>query len=109
MRKRIAGGRLALHDRRLEYIVETASRSAGALSPFVFFWIAAPLGLGLKRRARGADFAASLGLLFAYYGLLVVGISLGRRQELLAPSAPWLADVVGLLAGAWLTKQAAAQ
>ncbi|MFI5363559.1 MAG: LptF/LptG family permease [Elusimicrobiota bacterium] len=35
------------HDRRLEYVVETAARSAGAVSPFVFFWIAAPLGLGL--------------------------------------------------------------
>jgi LPS export ABC transporter permease LptF len=96
-------------DRRLEYIVETAARSSGALSPFVFFWVAAPLGLGLRRRARGADFVASLGVMFAFYGLLVVGISLGRRHDLLAPTAPWLADVVGLAAGAWLTRRAAAQ
>jgi lipopolysaccharide export system permease protein len=97
------------HDRRLEYIVETASRSAGALSPFVFFWVAAPLGLGLRRRARGTDFLASLGLMFAYYGLLVLGISLGRRHDLLAPTAPWLADVAGLATGIWLTRRAAAQ
>ena len=96
-------------DRRLEYRVEAAARSAGALSPLVFCWIAVPLGLGMKRRARGADFAASLGVMFAYYGLLVVGISLGRRHELLASAAPWLADAVGLAIGAWLTKQAAAQ
>lgn len=96
------------HDRRLEYIVETASRSSGALSPFIFFWIAAPLGLGLKRRARGTDFAISLGVMFTFYGLLVVGISLGRRHDLLAPTAPWLADAAGLLIGAWLTKRAAA-
>ena len=96
-------------DRRLEYVVEATGRSAGALSPFVFFWIAAPLGLGLRRRARGADFVASLGVMFAFYGLLVVGISLGRRHELLAPTAPWLADVVGLAIGAWLTRRAAAQ
>ncbi|MFI5349874.1 MAG: LptF/LptG family permease [Elusimicrobiota bacterium] len=97
------------HDRRLEYIVETAARSSGALSPFVFFWIAAPLGLGLKKRARGADFVASLGVMFAFYGLLVVGISLGRRHDLLAPTAPWLADILGLMMGAWLTRRAAAQ
>ncbi|MDE2511013.1 MAG: LptF/LptG family permease [Elusimicrobia bacterium] len=96
-------------ERRLEYIVEKASRSAGALSPFVFFWIAAPLGVGLKKRTRGLDFAASLGVMFAYYGLLVVGVSLGRRHENLATWAPWLGDVVGLALGAWLTKRAAAQ
>jgi lipopolysaccharide export system permease protein len=94
-------------DRRREYRVETALRSASAVSPFVFFWIAAPLGLGLKRRARGGDFAASLAVLFAFYGLLVVGVSTGRRSDALAPVAPWLADAVLLGVGAWLTRKAA--
>lgn len=94
-------------DRRREYRVEAALRSASAFSPFVFFWLAAPLGLGLKRRARGGDFITSLGVLFAFYGLLVVGVSLGRRHDLLAPLAPWLADGAGLCAGAWLTRRAA--
>ena len=103
-----AANAAAPRDKRLEYSVEAAARSAGALSPFVFVWIAAPLGLGLRRRARGADFTASLGVMFVFYGLFVVGISLGRRHELLAPTAPWLADAVGLAAGVWLTKRAAA-
>jgi lipopolysaccharide export LptBFGC system permease protein LptF len=94
LRERIADAGTKV-ERRLEYAVEVAARSAGALSPFVFFWVAAPLGRGLKRRV--------------YYGLLVVGISLGRRHELLAPTAPWLADAVGLAIGAWLTRRAAAQ
>lgn len=94
-------------DRRREYRVESSLRSAAAFSPFVFFWVAAPLGLGLKRRARGGDFAASLGVLFAYYGLLVVGVSSGRRSDALAPLAPWLADAVLLGLGAWLTRKAA--
>lgn len=96
-------------EKRLELFVEKAARSAGAFSPLVFFFVAAPLGMGLKRRARGADFAVSLGVMFAYYGLLVVGISVGRRGDLLAPTAPWLADAMGLAAGAWLTRRAAAQ
>ncbi|MFI5346851.1 MAG: LptF/LptG family permease [Elusimicrobiota bacterium] len=106
--RKIAAPDLA-RERRLEYIVEKASRSASALSPFVFFWIAAPLGVGLKRRTRGLDFAASLGVMFIYYGLLVVGVSLGRRHDHLAAAAPWIGNVIGLALGAWLTKRAAAQ
>ncbi len=96
-------------DKRLEYRVEIASRSAGALAPFVFFFVAAPLGMGLKRRARGADFAVSLAVMFLYYGLLVVGVSLGRRHETLASIAPWLCNAAGLAAGIWLTKRVALQ
>jgi lipopolysaccharide export system permease protein len=94
---------------RREDRTEAGARTAGALSPFVFFWLAAPLGLGWRRRARGADFAASLFVMFAYYALLVVGISLGRHGELLAPIAPFLGDAVGLGAGLWLTRLAAAR
>jgi lipopolysaccharide export system permease protein len=97
------------HEKILEYTVETAARSAGALSPFIFFWVAAPLGMGLKRRAKGADFAVSLGVMFAYYGLLVLGVSLGRRHEAWASSAPWIGNAAGLLVGAWLTRRAAKQ
>ena len=83
-------------------------RTVGALSPFVFFWVGIPLSMA-KRRSRGADFAASLGVLFVFYGLLVVGVSLGRRHEALADTAPWLCDGVGLLAGIFLSRRAAAQ
>lgn len=96
-------------EKRLECIVEASVRTAGALSPFVFFWVAAPLGLGLWRRSRGADFIASLLVMFVFYGLLVVGVSLGRRHAGMAWIAPWLADVVGLAAGAWLSKAAASR
>lgn len=93
---------------RLEYRVEAAVRTVGALSPFVFFWVGVPLGM-TKRRTRGADFAASLGVLFVFYGLLVVGVSLGRRHDILASMAPWLCNCVGMLAGIFLTRKAAAQ
>lgn len=96
-------------DRRLEYRVEAAVRTVGALSPFVFFWVGVPLGMGMKKRARGADFAASLAVMFVFYGLLVVGVSLGRRHEAFSSLAPWLGNVAGLAAGVWLTRKAAAQ
>ncbi len=95
-------------DRRLEYRVETAVRTVGALSPFVFFWVGIPLSMA-KRRSRGADFVASLAVMFVFYGLLVVGVSLGRRHEALSDVAPWLCDCAGLVAGVFLTRRAAAQ
>lgn len=96
------------NERRLEYRVETAVRTVGALSPFVFFWVGVPLGMA-KRRSRGADFAAGLGVMFVFYGLLVVGVSLGRRNAALASTAPWLCDAAGLLVGIFLSRRAAAQ
>jgi lipopolysaccharide export LptBFGC system permease protein LptF len=95
-------------DRRLEYRVEAAVRTVGALSPFVFFWVGVPLGM-IKRRARGSDFAMGLGVMFLFYGLLVVGVSLGRRHESLATVAPWLCDATGLVAGFFLSRKAASR
>lgn len=107
LRARAADPALA-KDKRLEYRVEAAVRTVGALSPFVFFWVGVPLGM-IKRRARGSDFAAGLGVMFLFYGLLVVGVSLGRRHESLASIAPWLCDATGLIAGFFLTRKAASR
>lgn len=96
-------------SRRAEYAVEIAVRSAGALSPLVFFWIGAPLGMRITRNSRGTGFIWSLGILFLFYGLLALGMGLGRRQEALAWAAPWIADVVGLALGLYYTRQALAQ
>ncbi|MBI3553799.1 MAG: LptF/LptG family permease [Elusimicrobia bacterium] len=94
---------------RVEYAVELAVRSAGALSPFVFFWIAVPLSLSAGRYSRGQGFAMSLLILFFFYGLLAWGIGFGRRHENLASVAPWTADAIGLLLGAYLTRRTATQ
>ena len=94
---------------RTEYKVEMAVRSAGAFSPFVFFWIGAPLAMRLGRNSRGVGFALSLGILFGFYGLLALGIGLGRRNEDVALYAPFIADGAGLLVGAFLTRRVASQ
>jgi lipopolysaccharide export system permease protein len=102
--------RIAEPDRdaqsRNEYRVELALRSAAALAPFCFFWIAAPLGLRLTRHGRGLGFAASLLVLVGYYGLVALGVGVGRRYDLLSSWAPWLADAAALALGAALTRKA---
>jgi lipopolysaccharide export system permease protein len=90
---------------QLEYLVEIAVRSAGALTPFVFFWVAAPLGMSMGRHSRGLAFAASLGVLFGFYALLSVGIGVGRRERSLASAAPWVGNIACLALGARLTRR----
>jgi len=105
LRERLAAPETTAQHRN-EYAVELSLRSATALAPFVFFWIAAPLGLRLTRHSRGMGFALSLLVLMTYYGLIAVGIGVGRRQNRLASSAPWLANAAGLALGAVLTRRA---
>ena len=93
-------------EHRNEYAVEVALRSAAALAPFIFFWIAAPMGMNLTRHSRGMGFAASLVILMCYYGLLALGIGLGRRHASLTVLAPWAANAAGLVLGVALTRRA---
>lgn len=104
LKARIADPRTSPQHRN-EYAVELAVRSAAALAPFVFFWIAAPLGLRLTRHGRGLGFAISLVVLMVFYGLLAVGIGVGRRHAAWAGYAPWLADALGLVLGVELTRR----
>jgi len=85
----LAGDTLTPEKRR-EYFTEIAVRSAAAAAPFVLFWVACPLGLGLERRNRAVGFALSLALMFIYYGLLALGIGLGRRELAWSSWGPWL-------------------
>jgi len=106
--REVSGGKLS--SRQVpEYRTEMTLRSVGALSPFVLFWLAGPLGLGLERRSRAKGFALSLLVLFVYYGLLAFGISLGRRSPELSSLAPWLPNVVCLVAGAYFTRRLVAR
>ncbi|MDE2291918.1 MAG: LptF/LptG family permease [Elusimicrobia bacterium] len=89
-------------QRRREYRTEAALREAGALAPVALFFVACPLGLGLERRSKALGFALSLAVLFGYYGLLALGLGLGRRGGELAAFAPWAADAAALAAGAVL-------
>jgi lipopolysaccharide export LptBFGC system permease protein LptF len=86
-----------------EYRTEMALRSATAFSPVVFFFIAFPMGLQLGRYSRGKGFVMSLAILFAFYGLLSLGIGLGRKHSDLSNLSPWIADAAVALCGTVLS------
>lgn len=89
-------------SRRREYSTEASLRGAGALAPLALFFVACPLGLSLERRSKAVAFGLSLAVLFCYYGLLALGLGLGRRGGELAALGPWAADLGALAAGAAL-------
>ncbi|HAH05464.1 MAG TPA: hypothetical protein DCM05_02890 [Elusimicrobia bacterium] len=85
-------------SRQREYATEAALRSSGAGAPFVLFWVACPLGLRLERRSRAMGFALSLLVMFGFYGLLALGVGIGRKDFAWSYWAPWLPHAATLLA-----------
>jgi lipopolysaccharide export LptBFGC system permease protein LptF len=101
LRQQIKSGTLKPHRLR-EIATEAALRSAGAAAPFMLFWVAAPLGLAVERRAKPVSFALSLLVMFVFYGLLAFGIGLGRNDLAWSAWGPWLPSAACLLAGCGL-------
>jgi lipopolysaccharide export system permease protein len=77
---------------RFELTTEAVSRSAESFTPLIFLWAAWPLGLRLSKKGRAVGLSLSLAIMFAYYGLLVLGVSMGRRGLWQARLAPWAGD-----------------
>jgi lipopolysaccharide export system permease protein len=100
IREEIARGGLTPQKVR-EYTTEMAVRSAGALAPFMLFWVACPLGLKLEKRSGPIGFALSLALMFGFYGLLALGVGLGRKSLGFSPWSPWLPNLACIPAGLW--------
>ena len=101
LKERLRDPALTPQSRR-EYTTEAALRSAGAAAPIVLFLAACPLGLRLEKRSRALGFAWSLLLMFGYYGLMAVGIGIGRRSLAFSPWGPWLPDAACLALGTGL-------
>ncbi len=91
-----------------EYRTELALRSARALEPLAFFWVLAPFCLRHRPGGQERSYAAAVVFLFLFYGLLAAGLDAAKHHEALVSAAPWLADAASLLAGAVLTRAAAA-
>ncbi|HBE88054.1 MAG TPA: hypothetical protein DDW67_02815, partial [Elusimicrobia bacterium] len=89
----------------LRYRMEIVSRISVALAPLVFFLLGAPLGLVLDSKARSSGFAASLLVIFLYYGLTVGGMVLSRKNPAFFPWAMMVPTAAGALAGAWLWRR----
>jgi lipopolysaccharide export system permease protein len=67
-------------------------RIAISFSPLALALLGIPLGITLERGGRGVGFGASVGVVFAYYLLLIFGLNLAEKDVFPAVPALWAAN-----------------
>lgn len=84
------------------YMIEFHRRLALPTSCLVLALVGIPLGLSSKKGGKSAGFVLTILLVFAYYLVTLVGVSLARQVRLSPGPGAWLANLVFFLAGAVL-------
>lgn len=89
-----------------EYRTEASVRNVMAFSPLILLLVSCPLGFSLgKRSNKGWGMLFSVMIIFAFYLLMTLGLSVGKKYGLLAYPAPWLPIAVGAGAAWYLWKK----
>lgn len=89
-----------------EYKTEISVRNVMALSPIILLFVSCPLGFSFgKRTNKGWGMLFSVVIIFAFYLLMTLGLSVGKKYDIVAYAAPWLPIVVGLVAARYLWKK----
>ena len=84
------------------YMIEFHRRFALPTSCLVLALVGIPLGLSSKKGGKSTGFVLTILLVFAYYSLSLVGVSLARQGKLSPAIGVWLANLVFFLGGAFL-------
>jgi lipopolysaccharide export system permease protein len=104
----LATASLSDQQRRI-FTATYASKLARPFSAFVFVLFAFPLGM---RRIRGGGaalgFGLALGIVFVYYIILTIALSIGSLALPLAGIAAWTPNALFSLIGLWLLRRASA-
>ena len=74
---------------------------------FIFALVGLPLGLQPQRTGSSRGFAVSIIIIFIYYVFMTMGGAVAQSGVLPAALAVWLPNIVGLIAGVFLMRQAA--
>jgi LPS export ABC transporter permease LptF/LPS export ABC transporter permease LptG len=84
------------------YYIEFHRRFALPTACLVLALVGIPLGLSSKKGGKSTGFVLTIALVFAYYFVSLLGVSLARQGKVPAGLGVWLADVVFFLGGAFL-------
>ena len=91
---------------RNEYRTEISMRNVMALSPIILLIVSCPIGFSLgKRTNKGWGMLFSVAIIFSFYLLMTLGVSLGKKFGWLAYPGPWLPMIVGIFVGQYLWKK----
>ncbi len=79
--------------------VELQKKISIPFACFSFALIAAPLGVMIKKSGKSIGFGISLILIVIYYAILIAGVALGERGQLIPWLAIWSPNIVISLVG----------
>lgn len=93
-------------EQKAEYRTEVSMRNVMAFAPLILLFVSCPLGFSLgKRSNRGWGMLFSIIIIFVFYILLTLGLSIGNKYAWLSYPAPWLPIAAGTGAGWYLWKK----
>lgn len=84
------------------YWIEFHRRFALPTACIVLGLLGFPLGLSAKKGGKSAGFVLTIGLVFGYYFISLLGVSLARQGKVPAWFGVWLADLVCFALGVFL-------
>jgi len=84
------------------YFIEFHRRFAIPTACVVLALVGIPLGLSSKKGGKSGGFVLTILLVFVYYSVSLVGVSLARQGKVSPALGAWLANIVFFLGGAFL-------
>ncbi len=84
------------------YYIEFHRRFALPTACVVLGLVGIPLGLSSKKGGKSAGFVITIALVFAYYSVSLLGVSLAKQGKVSAFLGVWLADIVFFIGGSFL-------
>jgi len=84
------------------YLIEFHRRFALPTACLVLALVGIPLGLSSKKSGKSGGFVLTILLVFAYYMVSLIGVSLARQGRVAPWFGAWLADLVFLALGLFL-------
>jgi LPS export ABC transporter permease LptG/LPS export ABC transporter permease LptF len=88
------------------YLIEFHRRFALSSACLVLALVGIPLGLSSKKSGKSGGFVLTIVLVFVYYTISLIGVSLARQGRVSPWFGAWLADLVFLALGLFLLWQA---
>jgi len=84
------------------FLIEFHRRFALPTACLVLALVGIPLGLSSKKSGKSGGFVLTILLVFAYYVVSLIGVSLARQSRVSPWCGAWLADMVFFTLGVWL-------
>src|ERR1700733_13762772 len=88
------------------YLIEFHNRFALPTACLVLAMVGIPLGLSSKKSGKSGGFVLTIVLVFAYYFVSLIGVSLAKQGKLTPSFGAWLANLVFFSAALFLLWQA---